>query len=384
MNENLTFPLEIVIKDDNKVLYTICVPIVSSKKDLAMVIKKRLNEYFPEVFYVSWEKEDNSSYITYEQLNDYAEKYTSCLFIANVIDEFNPYINELVKNNKTGNYFLTFNDILIKSEILMSIVKDIDTSSFWPSFADLDIQYTYDTRKNYLTPSNSQLYSDILSQIKLDQKEDEKKLKGILNVYLDNKVKSLTELDMNKCLLRSPKFKNIIIDLLLNNKIRHYIYMIDGMGGIDSFKIIYDKVRENNKEIPYMVIIKETDDDITKSEKMRSLNETNSPVVLLTDIAFKNTNMPMNIDSVKIVNGGDEKIIDTIFNLSNAKYYTGIYPRKISIINYLSINTSGVKTLDQTNYYYFKANFITTEENFMRCRKNRKLIIENNKIMVRI
>lgn len=383
MNEVLTFPFEKVIKESPTSLTSICVPLVTSDRDLAMIIKKRLSNYFSEVFYVSWNKEDNSTYITYDQLEDFTNKYMGCLFITNNINDFGPYLEKLVNNNPNNNYFLTFNDVFIERSVIETIINDIDLRPYWPTFADLDIKYIYETRENYLTPSHSKLYTDAVANFNNGQEKDDSKIKGILNVYLDNKFKSLTELNLDESLLRSPKFKNIVIDLLLNNKQRHYIYMVDGMEGIDSFKILYDKVKNNNKDIPYLVIIKQSDSDVEKSEKIRTLNETNLPIVLLSDIAFKDDNMPMNINNIKIVNGGDKIIIQTVFSLSNAKFYTGIYPRKIYITNYISKNTNEVKTLDETNYKYFKINFIKMQQTFMECKKNAKLLIEDNKIMVR-
>jgi len=398
MNEVLTFPLVDFIKEDKTSLTFICVPLVSSDEDLAMVIKKRLNDYFSEVFYVSWKTEDNSNYITYDKLEEYTRKYVGCLFITSNVNDFAPYMESVIINSPNTNYFITFNDIFVKKEVISMIKKNIGKikiMAYWPMFADLDIKYAYDARENYLTPSNTKMYNDTVTQIKHDQTECEqmgeecdhgnsdKKLEGILNVYLDNTVKSLTELDMNKSLLRSPKFKNMIIDLLLNNKIRHYIYMIDGAGGIDSFKILYDKVKKNNKELPVVIIIKQSDSKADKREKINSINETNSPIVVLSDINFENKDIPMNIDSVKITNGGNKKIINTIFNLSNAKYYTGVYPRKISVVIYMSKNTNEVKTLDQTNYNMFKSKFINMEEVFTTCRKNRQLFIEGDRIMIR-
>ena len=105
MNEIITFPLERIIKTNDKILTMVCVPLVSSAKDLAMIFKKRLNNYFPEVFYVSWDKEDNSSYISYEQLEEYTNRYNSCLFITNNVNDFYPYMDNLVKNNNNGNFF---------------------------------------------------------------------------------------------------------------------------------------------------------------------------------------------------------------------------------------------------------------------------------------
>ena len=344
-----------------------------------MVIKKRQEKFFPEVFYVSYTKEDNSTYITYDNLIDYNDKYTNCLFICSNLKDLFPYIN-LIEDKQGNNYFLSFNTIFTESKILKHIenIENIKIIFFWPSFANLDINFLYETRENYITPSNNELYMEKFNS----EKKDTEDIKSTLNVFLDDKVKSLTELDINRTLLRTPKFKNIIIDLLLNNKKRHYIYMLDGMGGIDSFKILYDKVKGNNREIPYLMIIKKSDNLVKISEKLNDFNKTNIPTVLLTDIAFKEPKIPMNVDCVRIVNGGDEDIINTIFHIAKAKYYTGIYPRNIYVINYLSKNTYSTKTYDELQYIKFKDIFINREQSFSECKKRNSLLIEGNNLVV--
>ena len=377
MNEVLTYPLEQIIKKKSDDLLIVCTPLVSSEKDIAMVIKKRQEKFFPEVFYVSYTREDNSTYITYDKLKDYNDKYTNCLFVCSNLKDLFPYI-DLIKDNQNNNNFLSFNTIFTESKLLKQYVENIEIIIVWPSFANLDINFLYETRENYIAPPNNELY---MEKFNSDEKDIED-IKGILNVFLDDKVKSLTELDMNRSLLRTPKFKNIIVDLLLNNKKRHYIYMLDGMGGIDSFKILYDKVKENNKEIPYLMIIKKTDNEVKISEKLQDFNKSNMPIILLTDIAFKEPKIPMNIDCVRIVNGGDENIINTIFHIAEAKYYTGIYPRNIYVVNYLSKNTYSTKTFDELQYMKFKDVFINREQKFSECKKRSSLLIEDDSLVV--
>jgi len=351
---------------ENDRIHNIITPIMMNSYKLANIFKRRLKSEFPEVFLVSWKKEMNSSHISYDQIVEYNTKYNNCLFIFDNIDDFKPYKKQII-NKYSKNYY-----ILINNNISFDKDQDLDNgkeNSYYPKFTDLGVIFEDNHNDVYINERQGKIYIDNYNEYKKslsfkteEQIEDEQeKLSGLLNIYLKtNDSKGiLTEMNLDRAINKSDKFKNILMNLLLHNKKRHLIYMIPGMRGIDAFSHIYNMLKAKNKDIPPLIVLLERDNEKVKNDIITKFNSSNSPAILLTNSYLKEPYIPWNIDQIKIANNMKNfQIYKSILTLAHSDYYTGAYPREITITNYISKTINQFETLDQINYELFKARLI--------------------------
>lgn len=374
------------IKTQNKIV-SICVPIIADSHKLANIMRKRLDKGFPEVYYVSWkENEENSSYITYDKLMDYRTKNKNCLFIADSWEDFSVYFEELFKENVNNNYYMMmFDSKPKKKKNNIDITIYIKNILFlWPAFADMEFEFNENKRNVYLNKQQSDNYvtlydsfnkfymNDSLKNMNIS-KED---LVGNLNVYYDNIVSNLSNTSTEIAFKRSPKFKSIITDLLLENKKRHVVHMMDGKYGLDAFTHLYNQVKSKNNSIPYLMVIKKSEGPQELEKKLISFNSTNIPTILATDVIFSSKNMPKNVDCFKFTNGGNDDYVESLLDMAKAEFYTGNYPRKFEVTSYISQIVENMITLDMINDQSFSKKFNKALYNNIACKNSLKIFIK--------
>ena len=371
------------IKEQKKII-TICVPLTADTHKLANIMRKRLDKGFPEVFYVTWkENNENSSYITYDRLLEYGSKYKKCLFIADSWQDFNVYLEEIINKNVNNNYYMMMFDSKPKKKKNSIDITTYSTNIdfLWPNFADLELAVIENKRNIILNKKQSEHYETLYNNFNKFYMNDNLKnmnvskedLYGNLNVYYDNIVSNLSNTTMDTAFKRSPKFKNIITDLLLENKKRHIVYMMDGKYGLDAFSHLYNQVKSKNNSIPYLLVIKKSDGPYEINKKMLSFNSTNIPTILATDYIFSYPNIPMNIDCFKIVNGGSSDYIDSLLDLAKSEFYTGSYPRKLEITCYVSKTTNNLITLDMIDQRSFTKKLNNLLYSNLTCKRAYKI-----------
>lgn len=374
------------IKTKNKII-SICVPITADPHKLANIMRKRLDKGFPEVYYVSWkENEKNSSYITYDKLMDYRAKNKNCLFIADSWEDFSVYFEEIFKENFNSNYYMMmFDSKPKKKERNIDITVYVKNIAFlWPSFADMQFEYVENKRNIYLDNQQSNNYRNLYDSFnKLYMNENIKNMNvskddllGNLNVYYDNVVSSLSNTTMDIALKRSPKFKSIITDLLLENKKRHIVYMMDGKYGLDAFSHLYNQVKSKNSSIPYLMVIKKSEGPQELERKLISFNSTNIPTILATDVIFSMKNMPKNVNCFKFANGGENDYVEPLLDMAKADFYTGTYPRRFEVTSYISHITENMITLDMINNQSFTKKFNNALYTNLTCKNSLKIFVK--------
>lgn len=306
---------------------------------------------------IAIKKED---YIGYNELAAKNESMSNTFF---AIFDYNILIHYAanILTSKSDNRFLIFiniNEIKLTRKGLSLIGTKIDTLFFYARNLDMPINFTSSVRKSYILGDHLKAYLDdyIKTQttVTLDNKENISAAK-LLNVYFDEKIKSLENISLDKGLQRAPKFKTILLDILTKNKKRHIIKMIDGKYGIDSFVTVYNKIKNS----PVLVIIKKADNFDTKIKKLQIFNESNAPGVLLTDYNFSQKMMPMNIDYYHITDGGVEDDNITFFESCQAKNYSGTYPRNIELVSHIGVSLGDDVTIDLEKNDKFMTNYNT-------------------------
>jgi hypothetical protein len=336
---------------------------------------------------VMLEKDDNSNVIGYDELKGKNETMNNTYF---VIFDFNVLVHydaDIINdNNSNNNKFIIMLDINeIKNYIRnKSSITNI-VALFGKNF-DLTINTEITSRKSYISDEQLRLYNqEYLKYEKSNSLErvDNTEPSKLLNIYFDNKITSLDNINLDKALQRAPKFKTILLDILLKNKKRHLIKMIDGKYGIDSFLTIYNKI----KDTPVLILIKKSDNFSSKVRKLQSFNESNAPGVLLTDFHFSKDMMPKNIDYFHITDGGInyEDDLITLFDQCNARNYSGSYPRKIELISHIAVAFGSVVTLDAENYKELFNQFNKSLELYEVFKKNStKIYLKGDEFYIQI
>lgn len=337
--------LSTILKLD-RVFYFL-IPLVSDKETFLNTLIKFTPVLRNNVKIVTIDRDKKEDYIGYDELAAKNESMDNTFF---AIFDYNILIHYAgnILTSKSDNRFLIFvniNEIKLAKKGISLIGSKLDSLFFYASNLDMPINFSSSIRKSYILGDHLKAYLDdyIKTQttVTLDNKENTSSAK-LLNVYFDEKIKSLENISLDKGLQRAPKFKTILLDILTKNKKRHVIKMIDGKYGIDSFVTIYNKLKNS----PVLIIIKRADNFDTKIKKLQIFNESNAPGVLLTDYNFSQKMIPMNIDYYHITDGGVEDDNITFFESCQAKNYSGTYPRNLELVSHIAVSLGDDITID--------------------------------------
>lgn len=346
-------------------VFLFLVPLISDKETFLNTLIKFTPVLRSNVKIVTINSEEKEDYINYNELAARNESMTNTFF---AIFDYNILIHYAADTltSKTDNRFLLFfniNEINLTRKTLTLLDEKINTLFFYASNLDMPINFSSSVRKSYILGNHLKAYlEDYIKTQKtttLDNRENDSAAK-ILNVFLDEKIKSLENVSLDKGLQRAPKFKTILLDILTKNKQRHIVKMIDGNYGIDSFITIYNKLKNS----PVMIIIKRADSFDTKVKKLQIFNESNAPGVLLTDYNFSHNLMPKNIDYYHITNGGVEDDNITFFESCQGKNYSGTYPRNLELVSHIVVSVGNDITIDLEKNDIFMKNYNTLLRNY--------------------
>lgn len=316
------------IKSINK-LVIVRVPLIFENIKVAKIYMRYLSPFFEKIYIVTGEKnkkymENNDFYITKDQIdeiqrNESLESPENILFIFENLYLYkkNNYKNLLLKG------FSTFENNFILNE------NDFDI--FESNFTNMEIKVEIIDRYNRMNEEHEKKYKEIK-----ENNLNVKFLSSYGNIFLDKIIKSTTEVNkLNKIFNRTPKMKNLFLDLLLNNKNRHIIYMSDNKYGLPAFKDIYEKIDKKNK-LPPLFIISDNDSDKEIINKVNIFNSIKAPYVLVTSRYLENIIVPNNINDIRILNIDMEgSAIKDFKKIVLAKNYSlNRYPRSINVIFY--------------------------------------------------
>lgn len=313
-------------------------------------------------FYVTNEKDSqNQNIIAYEELNKYYDENLNTIFFIDNIQIFTFYGSSLLKEAKNYNIFVFFLDVINIIQYVHKIIEEYHKKIvfLYPknfcSYVDVDysvkkttigLQQYYEYKKRFLE------YQSMYEAEKIDVSIPDR-LNGILNVYLDKAIPNFSSISVEFALQRAPKFKTIIVDLLINNKKRHLIKMIDGLEGIDSFVSVYEKL----DNIAKLVIIKTKEPLSEKVKKIRALNHNNSPVSIITDFNMSDNLIPSNINTYHITDGGNLNDLITIFDLLKHRTLSG-GNNSLSVVSHVSESIKGDMTINTQSEIIFSGRLI--------------------------
>ena len=336
-------------------------PYIVTKEKLSDWLVKHLSLDIDSIYVVGWRESQDPTYIGFSKMLDTVEKTKNTLFIIEDLETFIGYMGEITAMNYTNNFFLVIVDVLI-SPMAQSLIDQYwpDTYELWPSPLDIPIDVIYNRKTNLISGGQLRDYNaKYVSWRKLSHSEygDIKPpddLYGYLNVYLDEKVRSLESVTKDIAVQRAPKFRDIIQSILFHNKKRHFISMIPGERGITGFESLYGKL--DSISIPIHVI-RSSDPLRTKQDTIEAINSTNSPLVVLSDFSPTAEMTIKNVDYYHITRGGRLSDIISIMSMLKGHNYTGTYPRKLHINNYITETPTSDMPVDSIEEKIFSARF---------------------------
>jgi hypothetical protein len=347
------------------------VPLVSDKETFLNTLIKFTPNLRNNVKIVTIDSDKKEDYIAYNELASKNETLSNTFF---AIFDYNILVHYAgnILNTKSDNRFLIFiniNEINLSKKSISLIGPKTNVVFFYAKNLDMPINFTSSVRKSYILGDHFKAYLDdyirTQSTVSLDNKENTSSAK-LLNVYFDEKIKSLENISLDKALQRAPKFKTILLDILTKNKKRHIVKMIDGKYGMDSFVTVYNKLKNS----PVLVTIKKADNFDTKIKKLQIFNESNAPGVLLTDYNFSQKMMPMNIDYYHITDGGVEDDNITFFESCQGRNYSGTYPRNIELLSHIGVSLGDDITIDLEKNDKFMKNYNIIIRNYDDIKMN--------------
>jgi len=318
----------------------ISAPHIITKEKLSEWLVKHLSTEIDQIYIVGWRDNEDPFYINFPQMLDKIQISRNTLFIVEDLVTFSGYMGEISLMSHTHNFYLIVQDSGTE-RITQNLITKYwpDSIQLWPSVLDVPIDMVYNQKTSLISGGQLRDYNHAFIQwrklehssyTKIDPPDS---LFGYLNVYLDSKVPSLESVSKDIAIQRSPKFRDIFQSILFHNKKRHFISMISGERGIIAFESLYGKL--DNDGIP-LHVIRSSDPLRVKEDKLESINSSNSPLVVLSDFNFTEDMSIKNIDYYHITNGGKNKDVLSILSLIKGNNYTGTYPRKLTINNYIT------------------------------------------------
>lgn len=299
----------------------------------------------------------NDNIISYENLVQKYEKNDNSVFFIDNIQIFTLYASSLLKEFRNSNVFVFFLDVINVMQRIQKLIEEYKENIvfLYPKQFCVDVNIDYNTKKTiigkeqYVEYRRRYLEYESLYEVERIESAVPDKLRGILNVYLDKIIPNLSTVSVEYALQRAPKFKTIIVDLLIKNKNRHLVKMIDGVEGIDSFASIYDKL----DNIMKMVIIRAKEPLSEKLKKIKSINQNNSPITILTDMNLTGKMSPFNISHYHLTDGGEDTDLIVIFDLLKKKNFSGMYSKELFVVNHITESSRGDLTINNQHEEVF-------------------------------
>ena len=340
---------------------------------------------FPKIFVFGWEDQINKEfYKPFDRLLELNQTEQDCLFIIRDIKTFNIFAADVLKG-VPKNYYLVLIDGLISKQDL-AVVENVttDISFLWPSFADINVDFAITssvsviTNENHIKEYRNEItsyyqkpdvgYKEIYSNIS-DQSEVVNISRKILNVNLSSpRMDSLSNPGVtgNEALERSPKFRDLLVKLMINADSRILVKMIPGPYGLEAFNYIYSNLRKPSLK---PVFVYSSDDFQTKRIKISAIPDT-GPCLVVTDFTLSDTLIPQNVDDFYIVGGGDYNDLKTCLDLAKSSNYNrDVYPRVIKITMFITkLDGDIIDTVDMIEASEFIRNMERIGKNMSKIR----------------
>lgn len=354
----------------------ILTPLSCDKMDVYKTLIKHSELISKNHRLVTVDKSDNPEQINYDEFAKYQTSYNNMFFFIDNIQFFMYYNIEYYNNTNILIFLLNILDI---SQIPYIYNREKQKSiNLYPNNLCIDIKLEYRKLKTYITGNQLLFYKKEYLKFINDKKENPSKY---LNVYFDNIINSLEQASLEQALMRAPKFKTILLEILTKNKKRHLIHLPDNKYGIDAFEVVYNKLNTN---IP-LIVIKSLFDYNTKIKELAKFNKNNSPAVLLTDYYFTGNNVPKNINMYHITNGGGDEDLISIFDYVKVINKYSKSDKTFEIVNHVASTIKQTLTIDEVNEKEFKEKLdkYTNNYNLLK-QKTGKIFVEGNNIKIEL
>ena len=340
---------------------------------------------FPKIFVFGWEDQINEEfYKPFDKLLELNQTEQDCLFIIRDIKTFNIFAADVLKGVPKNYYMILIDGLISKQDLAVVENVTTDISFLWPSFADINVDFAMTTSVSVITNQNhineyrNEItsyyqrpdvgYKEIYSNIS-DQSEVINISRKILNVNLSApRMDSLANPGVtgNEALERSPKFRDLLVKLMINADSRIIVKMIPGPYGLEAFNYIYSTLRKPSLK---PVFVYSSDDFQTKRIKISAIPDT-GPCLVVTDFTLTDTLIPQNIENLYIVGGGDYNDLKTCLDLAKSSNYNrDIYPRVIKITMFVTkLDGDIIDTVDMIEASEFYRNMERIGKNMAKIR----------------
>lgn len=370
--------------EDSKVnILYILAPYNTSKMDVYNFIIKYADIISQNHYMVTIGKNNNPNNITYEQLQEYHSKFNDKFFFIDNIEFFYYYSSEDLYSSNKFIFLIDIFDIMNDSvsKLDKNIIEKFNSRAvFYPKNLSMDLRINYKKNNTYIMKEQLSSYKkSYLKYISAEMGTSKEMPENILNVYYDKIISSLEGgISLESCLNRAPKFKNILIELLINNKKRHLVKLPNNKYGIDAFISVYNKLNHSSE----LTVIKSSDNFNKKETMIKKFNSTNGPGIILTDYNFSGSLIPKNINQYHISNGGEKEDFITILDCIKSSNNNSAMNNDFLIINHLSSTLKGEYTVNELNEINFKETFDKTIEKYTRFIDNGfPLFLEGDDLM---
>lgn len=379
-----------LIEDDKKGLHFVLTPLSCDKNDVYKYFIKYSEKISRDHYLVTIEPGENSDHIDYSRFMEYESSSSGKFFFINNIRFFMYYNVEYFNKSNVLIFLVSISDL---EEIPFRYMLDnFDINFYYPKNLCLDINIDYKKTNTNIYKKQLELYkNEYLKFIK--EKENIRDLSiskefnkstfdnpaNYLNVYYDKIIPSLENISLESAIERAPKFKNIFVELIIKNKKRHLVHMIDNRYGMEAFEVIYNKI---DNKVP-LIAIKSTESLDSKNKKLQEFNKNNSPKILLTDYIFTGDMMPKNISVYHLTDGGGIENIYSIFEHIKTLNKDSSKDKVFTVISHIASTLKGELTIDNIKELSFsdllnKYSFRYTELK----KRSTKLFLEGTEIKI--
>lgn len=343
------FPLASLLAEIK--ISSMTVPIVATRDVVANWLVENLSDQIDSIYTVGWKESVNPFIITFPNLLEKVGTVRNSLFIILDPLTFSSYGGEIFMYASHNNFYLILDEVIMPPATFDALETAFpDRTEFWPAPLDLPLEFVYTKKSTLLLGRQLQQYNQAFIEWRKQTYESYQPegnpahILGLLNVYLDETSPSLESLSGEMAFSRSPKFRDLLSTLVLNPRKRHFVHMIGGRRGLDAFESLYNKI--SGKIISPLHIIRSEEPSRTKRDKIEGINSTNTPLIIVSDFHFTDDMALKNIDFYHLTSGGDVPDLLTIATMLKGVNYTGSYPRKFHVNNYVTETPHGDLTMD--------------------------------------
>ena len=386
---NLDFE-NVTLESSEGRLFFVLTPLSCDKTDVYKYFVKH-SEYIQNNHYlVTIDKGENGDQIDYDSFLSYENNSNGKYFFIDNIRFFMYYNIEFFNKANVLIFLISIGDLL---EVPFNYILDnLKVNVFYPNNLCLDVNLEYrKVNTNLYKKQLAKYKSEYLKYIKEKESRNlsiaEEFKKGsfsnpanYLNVYYDKVIPSLESVSLESALERAPKFKGIFLELLLKNKKRHLIHMVDNKYGMEPFTVIYNKL---NTKVE-LITIKSSDDYDQKYKKLTDFNKDNSPRILLTDYIFTEKMTPKNINVYHLTDGGHIENLYSIFDHIKKLNNFSSQDKNFTVLNHVASTLKGELTSDNIKEIDFSERLARYSVNYNKLKKDSiKTFLEGTVIKIK-